>query len=405
MQRVSESRKVPPGAPRRVSKGKEQVKVRVDGKDQWCELTASGRFKVYKPEWYARLKHADGTVKLVKLLRDKTASETLLSNLRKQQERILVGLETPVAKSGEEFPKILERFWNARARSGRCTEVYLTRSKAILDLNLKELGISSLDRIAVACGKKSMDHWVDRLLKDGYSNGAINQRIIQCQIFLKWLKEDGSIPHAPTLKKLSEVAKDQRRPITAEEVEKLASAAPWPRNLFYRMLFCTLARKAALRNIEPQDLILDEKSPCLILRSRKSKTKVEVEAPLPVWMLPDLRRLMAESIPGQRLFHRLDRYNLNDELDRDLKTVGIEKYSPDGKLVIHSFRHGGTTELLKSGVSVLLVQRLGGWKSLDQISKVYSHLIPRRDREEIDRVFNRKQTDSKLPQVESVKDT
>jgi integrase len=114
---------------------------------------------------------------------------------------------------------------------------------------------------------------------------------------------------------------------------------------------------------------------------------------------------MAERIPGQSLFHLLDHHNLNNELDRDLKTVGIEKHLPDGKLVLHSFRHGGTTELLKSGVSVLLVQRLGGWRSLDQISRVYSHLMPRRDREEIDRVFSQHRVAGKLTQTESSKGT
>ena len=405
MQRVSESRVVPPDAPRRVHNGKAQVRVRVDGKDQWCDLTASGRFKVYKPEWYARLRHADGTTKLVKLLRDKTASETLLSNLRKQQERFLVGLETPVTKSGEDFPKLLARFWTSRARSGRCTDVYLSNSKAVLEQTLKELGVSSLDRLAMALHKKAMGGWVDKLLDEGYSNGSINQRIIQLQVFMKWLVEDGSIPHAPILKKLPAGAKSQRRPITAEEVELLASVAPWPRNLFYRLLFCTLSRKTALWNIEAQDLILDEQNPYLILRRRNSKTKVEVEAPLPRWLLPDLRRLLAEHIPGQRLFHLLDHHNLNNELDRDLKAVGIEKHLPDGKLVVHSFRHGGTTELLKGGVSVLLVQRLGGWRSLDQISRVYSHLMPRRDREEIDRVFSRHNVAAKSTQTEPVTST
>ena len=405
MQRVSESRIVPPDAPRRVHAGKSQVRVRVDGKDQWCDLTASGRFKVYKPEWYARLRHADGTTRLVKLLRDKTASETLLSNLRKQQERFSVGLETPVTKSGEDFPKLLARFQTSRARSGRCTDVYMANSKVILERTLKELGVSSLDRLAMALNKKAMGVWVDKLQDEGYASASINQRIIQLKVFLKWLVEDGSIPHAPILKKVSGEAKSQRRPITAEEVELLASVAPWPRDLFYRLLFCTLSRKTALGNIEAQDLILDEQNPYLILRRRKSKTKTEVEAPLPRWLLPDLRRLMAERIPGQRLFHLLDHHNLNNELDRDLKAVGIEKHLPDGKLVLHSFRHGGTTELLKSGVSVLLVQRLGGWRSLDQISRVYSHLMPRRDREEIDRVFSQHHVAGKLTQTESSKGT
>ena len=405
MQRVSESRIVPPDAPRRVHAGKSQVRVRVDGKDQWCDLTASGRFKVYKPEWYARLRHADGTTKLVKLLRDKTASETLLSNLRKQQERFLVGLEIPVTKSGEDFPKLLARFWTSRARSGRCTDVYLTNSKAVLEKTLKELGISSLDRLAVALSKKAMGVWVDKLLDQGYGSGSINQKIIQVQVFVKWLVEDGSIPHAPILKKVSFEAKSQRRPITPEEVELLAKVAPWPRNLFYRLLFCTLSRKAALWNIEAEDLILDEQNPYLILRRRKSKTKTEVEVPLPRWLLPDLRRLMAEHIPGQSLFHQMDIRSLNSWLDRDLMTVGIKKHLPDGKLVVHSFRHGGTTELLKSGVSVLLVQRLGGWRSLDQISRVYSHLMPRRDREEIDRVFSRHHVVEKSTQSESGKGT
>ena len=398
MQRVSETRRIPEGAPTRRFKGVDQVKVRVDGVERWCDISSPGRFKVYKPEWYARLKLADGTYKLTKLLRDKTASELLLADLRRREERIQVGLETPAKKTGEKFSVLLARFWAARARNGRCTSVYLTRSKAILDLNLRELGIRDLGRVAVATGKKAMDKWVDDRLKDGYSNGAINQRLIQLQIFLKWLHEEGLLTVLPKIRKLANIGRDPRRPVTADEVERLATVAPWPRNLFYRLLFCTLARKSALRNIEANDLVLDDERPYLILRARKSKTKSQVEAPLPTWLLPALRQLVHEAIPGKRLFHQLDCFNLNDELDKDLKACGIEKHSPDGKLVLHSFRHGGTTALLQAGVSVILVQRLGGWSSLDQISKTYAHLIPRKDREAIDEVFGKMRTQSKANQ-------
>jgi hypothetical protein len=55
--------------------------------------------------------------------------------------------------------------------------------------------------------------------------------------------------------------------------------------------------------------------------------------------------------------------------------------------MIHGLRHGGATEMLEKGVSVLLVQRMGGWRSLQVLSKHYAHLSPIRSRKEIDNVF------------------
>ena len=378
-----ETRAVPPDAPERIHKGKVQAKLRVDGKDVWVDLNANGRVSITRPEWYAQLRMADGTTKTIKLCRDKQASEGILAEKRTEQERIRAGLEFPIDEAGENFPALVARFVASRARSG-CTDVYVSEVRALLGRALGELGIKTLDGIHSLTSKK-IEGWIDSLQ---LSTGSKQQRLIQVKSFCKWLQKQNIARSIPTFPSITFQAKHPRRALTRAEADSLEAKAPWPRNIFYALAFATIARRGALLAITAHDLNIENPlAPWLMLRAKHAKTKIDQQIPIPIRLVPKLKKLVKECPSGAPLFHKLLTINLNTNFWADLKKAGIPRETEEGMAVIHSLRHGGTTELLSKGVSILLVQRMGGWKSLSMLSKHYAHLSPVRSRKEIDSVF------------------
>ena len=173
-----------------------------------------------------------------------------------------------------------------------------------------------------------------------------------------------------------------------EEVEQLASAAPWPRSILYRLAFATLARRSALIALTVDDLVISLKGGAtILLRPEEAKTKQGQQVPVPQRLLKDLKRLAKESETG-RLFEKVMRNNFSLTFDADLLAAKIPKNTTDGIASFHSLRHGGTTHLIRSGVPMVLVQRMGGWQSINILAKHYSHLTPVSDREQIDRAMS-----------------
>lgn len=383
MFKKTETRKVPDDAPRRTTKGIQQAKLRVDGSDVWVDLNAKGRAVIVRPDWYAQLRMADGTTKTIKLCRDKQSAEGILAEKRTQQERIRAGLEFKLEETGEDFPALLERFHSVKSRRG-CTGVYIAEAKALLRRSLDELGVDSMKGM-LAMTSKRIEAWIDSLT---LSNGSKNQRLIQLKALCRWLHREKLIPALPDFPTVSTQAKEQRRALTRKEVDALEKAAPWPRGLFYALAFATIARRGALLALTANDLNLaDPKAPWMMLRAQHSKTKTDQQIPIPSRLAPGLKKLIKNCPLGAPLFHKLLTLNLSTRFWADLKKAKIPRKNHEGVAVIHSLRHGGTTELLSKGVSILLVQRMGGWASLRVLSKHYAHLSPVKSRKEIDSVF------------------
>lgn len=381
MRKKHETRKVPPGAPTRKHKGKAQALIPMDGHGVWCELTATGRAKVTRPEWYASLRMADGSIKAVKLCRDKTASEMMLAKMRTREDLIRAGMVSPITENKEKFSDVLARFWKARARKG-CTDVYLRSAQAQLTKVLKDLGVDSVAGIK-GLTKLALEKWAEK------PRGAMvhHHQRIQLKVFLSWLYSEQLIGVFPEIPKTKAGYKDLRRPARRPDVDRLQKVAPWPRGLYYALAFCTLARRNAILSLKPEDFVLGL-NPFVMLRAHASKTNTDQQIPVPARLVKPLSKLLKECPAGQTVFHLINDNNLHKLFNSDLELANIPRLTSEGKLVIHSLRHGGATELLEKGVSVLLVQRMGGWKSLSMLSKHYAHLSPVRSRKEIDSVFD-----------------
>jgi integrase len=383
MKRKHDTRDVPEGAKRRVDKkGQAQALLVVFGKEVWCDLTPTGRAKVQRPEWYGSLKMSDGSTKVVKLCRDKMAAELMLAKLKTTEERISVGIDIRPSSTSEKFFQLVARYWADKARIG-CTDVYIRNSRWILARSLADLAVDSLEGLKKVT-EGQLVAWVDRLK---IANGSKKQKTIQVKGFMRWLLAARLLPRVPTFPTISEVTKYTRRPLSRHEVDLLEKNSPWPRGLFYALGFATLARRGAILSLLPQDIHLDGPDAWLLLRAANSKTRTTQQVPVPRRLVIPLRELIDQCPPGVPLFHAMNGHNLHKAFWRDLKASGIPQENERGRAMIHGLRHGGATEMLEKGVSVLLVQRMGGWRSLQVLSKHYAHLSPIRSRKEIDNVF------------------
>lgn len=383
---------VKPGRPRRRHRGKDQALMRFDGKDVWVDLNAAGRAKLVLPEWYSTLRMADGQLKVVKLARDKTASEMILNKMRTEQALIKAGAIPPKSEPDPEFSELLARFDKDRARSG-CTDEHLRKARAHLVQALTDLSIKGLADIRNLT-TQDLSRWMDQARVQRRKEslpvapGTMRIKAACFRFFLRWLIQHKHLAVMPVFPKTSNEPIKPRRALTRAEVDKLEATAPWPRNLYYAMAFATLARSTALQSLRPEDMFLDDPAgPWMKLQRANSKTKTEQRIPIPRRLVPSLRKLIQERGPGAAIFGGFFRPTQAGYFRGDLEKAGIPYENIEGIAVIHSLRHGGATEMLLKGVDILLVQRMGGWKSVAMLAKHYAHLSPVRDRAKIDEAF------------------
>lgn len=387
MRRKHDTRRIPPDAQHRVHQGKPQVQLRVGGKLVWCDVTTSGRASVIRPEWYGQLRMADGTTQTIKLFADKLASEAQLREQQRLQDRIRVGLEAPLVTTEQKFSDLLERYLSERARKGVDRERYSQKLKKMLT-GLKVDSIQKIRELTTERITKFTESMTQASGQPAAPNTKI-QHLVNIGTFLRWLKTNhyiGTIPRMPSYKA---IPKTIRRAITSDEVSRLVAASPWPRSLFYELLFVTMARRGAMCAVLAEDFHLDSDSPWLMLRGTESKTKRDQQVPIPPRLVELIQKRIDETPSGVPLFGHFTSNIINWHFINDCKSAGINRVNHEGTLVIHSLRHGGATELLKAGVSILLVQRMGGWKNLKMLENHYAHLSPVQDRAGIDLVFNK----------------
>ena len=364
------TRALPAGAEIRTLRGEQQARIHLDGRMQWVALNASGRTVCQSNHWYAKIKQSDGTTKVTRLARDKSSALKVQTDMRVRRERVSAGLENPVEEGTDcSFPALLAGFEAAQRSKGNKLKYDASlffHLRAMLDaLKLSSLReIRNLTAGAVECWARSQTA----------PGGTVNQYLISVKLFLAWLKKQKLISEVITFPAVNSRPVEKRHAFTVEEVERLAAVAPWPFNVLYRLAFTTIARQGALLSLLREDLRLDDaQGAWMSLRPEHAKTGQGQGVPLAFKLVDDLRRLKSDTAPGARIFI-FRAPHLHKQLQKDLSAAGIPKRLPGGLVCFHSFRHGGASHLLRSGVSAHLVQRLGGWQSMEMLEQTYSHL-------------------------------
>jgi integrase len=224
------------------------------------------------------------------------------------------------------------------------------------------------------------DHFKDTLVSD-ITGGAIREMAIKlypngtgatrnrqgigpAQAVINFAAESDLC--SPIRVKRFKVTSKVKEPVTLEWLYPfMANANPAIGSLSLFM-FLTGARVGEALSVQWEDVSLNG---CTVL-IKQTKVSAERISHLPTKLVAALASL--PRIDGRPVFV----YQHPDDIVRawfgTIKRAGIKRLTP------HSCRHGFATGLLRKGVDVVTVAKLGGWKTPGQVLKTYGHAIDNR---------------------------
>jgi integrase len=100
---------------------------------------------------------------------------------------------------------------------------------------------------------------------------------------------------------------------------------------------------------------------------RQTKTRTDRSAHLPHDLIVALANLPGERHPEAKVFGYTNTRTPDRHWRETVRRAGLEPLTP------HCCRHGFATGLLRAGVDVVTVAKLGGWKSAAQVLTTYGH--------------------------------
>ena len=171
-----------------------------------------------------------------------------------------------------------------------------------------------------------------------------------------------------------------KQPVTLEWLDQFCTYADPMTRALATFLFATGCRISEARRLEWADIDFQQQT----ILIRKTKTKRQRLPHMPQRLLVALANLPREKKP----FHRSESTlrNLWDEVAAVTATYN----SGFVRLTFHSCRHGFATKLLRDGMDVVTVAKLGGWESAHQVLATYAHAI--QDATLTNRLFDKPQS-------------
>jgi integrase len=128
-------------------------------------------------------------------------------------------------------------------------------------------------------------------------------------------------------------------------------------------MYLTGARVGEAIALDWEDVDLDAKTALI----RESKVSSERIAHLPDTLIVALANVT--KVEGRGVFVYQHPDDIGKAWEGAIKAAGIKRLTP------HSCRHGFATGLLRRGVDVMTVAKLGGWKTAAQVFKTYGHAL------------------------------
>ena len=356
--------------PTREYRGQRQAQLRLDGQLKWVPVNATGRAVVETADYYAKVRQPDGSVKTLRLARDKAAALQILAEHRRKRARVEAGLEKDDTVLDADLVDLIAKFHASRAAKKTTAEQSAGENRLLRVC--EGLRWKTLVDVRLTTAMK-LDAWASGL------NGATGTQkkqlgsLRQSLVFLRKRQLIAELIDLPTPRKLPPII---RRAIPSEQVEQLANANP-DRALVIWVAFCTLARKGSLAALTAEDCHLDDpKKAWISFAPEFNKTSTGLAVPIPERLVEPLRALCLEKPVG-----RLFALPYLKQFIADLARAGLPRKNAEGVLVFHSLRHSGATHLVKKGLPLHLIQRIGGWSSLSVLTVRYSHLCAQNGRE------------------------
>jgi integrase len=151
-----------------------------------------------------------------------------------------------------------------------------------------------------------------------------------------------------------------RRSLTDEELGRLIRAAedgpevfdmPGPlRAIAYRTAAATGFRISELKSLARECFRLDGNNPSVSLRASSTKNRRPAEQPIPLALVPDLRRWLQDTPAGGRVFNL--QHETAKAIRADLEAAGVPYETDEGVADFHSLRAYFVSALVRSGASI-----------------------------------------------------
>lgn len=170
---------------------------------------------------------------------------------------------------------------------------------------------------------------------------------------------------APMKIKRFPVTTKAKEPVTRAWVEAFMDSASPHLGALCLFMFGTGARISEALSVSWADIDLIEATALI----RQTKVNDERVAHLPPPLVAAIANIPSNRQPGDRVFRYVARDSARPVWDNAIKRAGIKKLS------FHSCRHGFATAMLHSGVDVVTVAKMGGWKDVSQVVKTYGHAM------------------------------
>lgn len=220
---------------------------------------------------------------------------------------------------------------------------------------------------------KLEDYWKDAKVSDinaglikqaahelypGRSGATKNRQVIvPMQAIINHCAEMGLCDHLKM--KRFEFETEIKKPATKEWIEAFCAGTVLPDlKTLALFLFATGCRISEALGVQWKDIDLKGRTVLI----RQSKLSNERIAHLPPRIFVALAGLSRDRAPFFR-----SKTSYAELWDKTIEAAGIEKLS------FHSCRHGFATGLLRAGIDVMTVAKLGGWKSAQHVFLTYGH--------------------------------
>lgn len=219
------------------------------------------------------------------------------------------------------------------------------------------------------------DYWKDTLVKD-ITAGAIRQSaltlypnaigatrnrqvIVPTQAIINHAAESGLCPKISVSR--YEVTSKIKTPATLEWVRAFMDHSPPHLAGLCCFMFLTGARVSEALALEWDDVDLKERRALI----RQTKVGSERRPHLPPMLVVALANIPREK--GRGVFRYTAKASADKSWRAAVKRAGIAPLS------FHSCRHGFATALLRAGVDVVTIAKLGGWKTPQHVLQTYGH--------------------------------
>lgn len=272
----------------------------------------------------------------------RTSDKETAQKLAAQIQRDFVNRRTATPQEILTFPKAVALYLGANKEQRFITKLV----KHFGDVKISDMTSGSIKQAALDLYPKA-------------SNATRNRQVIVPTLAV--INHSAELGHCPSIRiKRFKVDTKIKFPVTVEWIRQFrAHATRADIGALALFMFATGARISEALAVRWDDINMKKRTVLI----RQTKLGNERNAHLPGDLFLALANLPRKAKP----FNFAGKTSAQRSWERTIELAGIEP------LTFHSCRHGFATTLLRRGVDVVTVAKLGGWKSPAHVFQTYGH--------------------------------